>query len=161
MLKTNDLLELRSMPLWPEISLTLYKQFAQQYLIPTVFRYHLKNNKILDVKFTEWSIYHLLGMQHIDGKIRNTDFFHKIDEGLDFGMFTENRRTKKRFNDYKLRIRMFSCVYSIMCTADMFFVKSGQIEGKSVKADYLKHALIDGKGVNIGIRNINGNYKRL
>ena len=66
MLKTNDLLELSSMPSWSQISLTLYKQFAQQYLIPTVFRYHLENNKILDVKFTEWSIYHLLGMQYID-----------------------------------------------------------------------------------------------
>lgn len=140
MLKTNDLLELSSMPSWSQISLTLYKQFAQQYLIPTVFRYHLENNKILDVKFMEWSIYHLLGMQHIDGKIRNTEFFRKIDEGLDFETFIENKRTKKRFHDFKHRIRMFSCIYGIMCTADMFFVKNGQIEGKSVKADYLKHS---------------------
>ena len=41
------------MPSWSDISLALYKEFSEQYLIPTIFRYYLENGEIIDVRFEE------------------------------------------------------------------------------------------------------------
>ena len=65
MLQVDELLELSEMPSWSEIRLKLYRDFANKYLIPTCFRYYLANEKVLEIHFTEWGIYHMLGIQHI------------------------------------------------------------------------------------------------
>ena len=65
MLHSNDLLTIETMPSWSDISLALYKEFSDHYLIPTIFRYYLENGEIIDVRFEEWAIYHILGIQHI------------------------------------------------------------------------------------------------
>jgi hypothetical protein len=152
MFKSTDLLNLTEMPRWSDISLGLYKEFSQEYLIPSIFRYYLENGKIIDVHFTEWGIYHILGIQHLDGKILKSEFFDRIDDGLDFDYFTNNNKRKKRFNDFKHRIRMFGCIYQIMCNERIFYVPNKQLANKSVVADYIKYALISQKGVNVGIR---------
>ena len=64
-LHSNDLLTIETMPSWSDISLALYKEFSEQYLIPTIFRYYLENGEIIDVRFEEGAIYHILGIQHI------------------------------------------------------------------------------------------------
>ena len=64
MLQVDELLELSEMPSWSEISLKLYRDFANKYLIPTCFWYYLANGKVLEIHFTEWGIYHMLGIQH-------------------------------------------------------------------------------------------------
>lgn len=153
-MQASDLLQCTSMPGWQDISLSLYKEFAETYLLPTVFKYYLENGNILDVRFTEWGIYHLLGIQHIDGKISKVNFFEIINNGLDFQRFTQNPRLRKRFNDLKHRIRMFGCIYQIMKNQNLFYVPNRQIVDTSIKADYIKYALIDKKGVNLGIRYI-------
>lgn len=51
MLHSNDLLTIETMPSWSDISLVLYKEFSEQYLIPTIFRYYLENGEIIDVRF--------------------------------------------------------------------------------------------------------------
>lgn len=158
MLQASDLLRLTSMPNWSDISLALYKTFAETYLIRTIFRYYLEDGNILDVKFMEWSIYHMLGIQHIDGKISKVNFFQEIDKGLDFQYFIQNPRLRRRFNDFKHRIRMFSCCYQIMKNQNLFYVQENKILGTSIKTNYIKYALIDQKGVNIGIRKIDGEY---
>lgn len=158
MLQSSDLLNLTDMPAWADINLLLYKEFSEQYLIPSIFRYHLENKKILDVHFTEWGIYHILGIQHINGKISKTNFFQAIDNGLDFQNFIQNPKTKKRFNDFKHRIRMFGCTYHIMKSKNLFYVQNHQIPNTSIKTDYVKQALINQKGVNIGFRYIAGHY---
>lgn len=158
MLHSDDLLEIETMPSWSDISLALYKEFSERYLIPTTFRYHLENGTILDVYFTEWSIYHILGIQHINGKISKTKFFEEIDAGLDFDSFMQNKKLKKRLNDFKHRIRMFGCVYQIMKDEKLFYVEEKQLKDSSVKADYIKYALIDNKGANIGVRYFDDQY---
>ena len=63
-LHSNDLLTIETMPSWSDISLALYKEFSEQYLIPTIFRYYLENGEIIDVRlrngqsiiFLEYSI---------------------------------------------------------------------------------------------------------
>lgn len=52
-LHSNDLLTIETMPSWSDISLALYKEFSEQYLIPTIFRYYLENGEIIDVRFEE------------------------------------------------------------------------------------------------------------
>ena len=47
-LHSNDLLTIETMPSWSDISLALYKEFSEQYLIPTIFRYYLENGEIID-----------------------------------------------------------------------------------------------------------------
>ena len=64
MLHSNDFLTIETMPSWSDISLPLYKEFSEQYLIPTIFRYYLENGEIIDVRlrngqsiiFLEYSI---------------------------------------------------------------------------------------------------------
>ena len=82
MLHSNDLLTIETMPSWSDISLALYKEFSEQYLIPTIFRYYLENGEVIDVRFEEWAIYHILGIQHINGKISKTNFLKKSKTDL-------------------------------------------------------------------------------
>lgn len=93
MLHSNDLLTIETMPSWSDISLALYKEFSEQYLIPTIFRYYLENGEIIDVRFEE-----------------------------------------------------------------LFYIKDKQLKDSSVKADYIKYALIDNKGANMGIRYFENQY---
>ncbi len=158
MLRSSDLLNLTTIPAWSDISLDLYKDFSQKYLIPTTFKYYLENGKVLNVHFTEWGIYHILGIQHIDGKIPKTEFFERIDNGLDFDYFINNSKLKRRFHDFKHRIRIFGCIYQIMRNEKIFYVPNQQLKNKTVQADYIKYALIEQKGANIGIRLLNGKY---
>lgn len=158
MLEAKDLLNLSKMPEWSEISLSLYKNFSEKYLVPTVFRYCLENGNILDVRFTEWGIYHMLAIQHIDGKISNENFFEQIDNGLEFDYFMNNSKIRKRFYDFKHRIRLFACTYQIMKNQNLFYVKDGKLTGRSIQIDYIKYSMINEKGANIGIRHINGEY---
>lgn len=158
MLEAKDLLNLSKMPEWSEISLSLYKNFSEKYLVPTVFRYYLENGNILDVRFTEWGIYHMLAIQHIDGKISNENFFEQIDNGLEFDYFMNNSKIRKRFYDFKHRIRLFVCTYQIMKNQNLFYVKDGKLTGRSIQIDYIKYSMINEKGANIGIRHINGEY---
>ena len=58
----------------------------------------------------------------------------------------ENKKLKKRLNDFKHRIRMFGCIYQIMKDEELFYIKDIQLKDSSVKADYIKYALIDNKG---------------
>lgn len=158
MLEAKDLLNLSKMPEWSEISLSLYKNFSEKFLVPTVFRYYLENGNILDVRFTEWGIYHMLAIQHIDGKISNENFFEQIDNGLEFDYFMNNSKIRKRFYDFKHRIRLFACTYQIMKNQNLFYVKDGKLTGRSIQIDYIKYSMINEKGANIGIRHINGEY---
>lgn len=158
MLHSSDLLRIETMPSWSDISLALYKEFSELYLIPNTFRYYLENGEIIDVRFEEWAIYHMLGIQHINGKISKTKFFEEIENGLDFDLFIQNKKLKKRLNDFKHRIRMFGCIYQIMKDEKLFYVRERQLKDSSVKADYIKYALIDNKGANVGIRYFENQY---
>ena len=158
MLTPNDLVNLNSMPSWNDISLKLYKEFSEELLLNTLFRYYLKDGQILEVHFTEEGIYHMLGIQHINGKIPAKEFFKKIDEGLEFDSFVQTKGMKKRFNDFKHRIRSFGCIYDIMRNNKLFYVKNHIINGTAINVEYVKHGIINEKGVNIGIRQIDGLY---
>ncbi len=158
MLNVKDLLECETMPKWADISLMLYKDFSLKYLISTVFRYHLEGGIVIDVHFTEWSIYHLLGIQHINGKINKSEFFDLISNGMDFDTFQESSKMRKRFFDMKYRIRSFACIYKILTNESMFYVPAGAIKNGNIPLSYLKYSLIDGKGVCLGVRKMDGVY---
>lgn len=61
-------------------------------------------------------------------------------------------------NDFKHRIRMFGCIYQIMKDEELFYIKDKQLKDSSVKADYIKYALIDNKGANVRIRYFENQY---
>lgn len=100
----------------------------------------------------------MLGIQHINGKIPAKEFLKKIDEGLEFDSFVQTKGMKKRFNDFKHRIRSFGCIYDIMRNNKLFYVKNHIINGTAINVEYVKHGIINEKGVNIGIRRIDGLY---
>ena len=70
----------------------------------------------------------------------------------------ENKKLKKRLNDFKHRIWMFGCIYQIMKDEELFYIKDKQLKDSSVKADYIKYAMIDNKGANVGIRYFENQY---
>ncbi len=152
MLTKDELLVQDTMPEWRDISLALYKEFSETFLLNRIFKYYTKEMNSFDVKFKEWGIYHMLAMQHIDCRIGNRNFFHEIDDGLDFGRFITNRAKRARLMDNKDRIRMFACIYQVLKSGNCFHVQSGQIPGTAIRTDCILYKLIDKKGVNIGVR---------
>ena len=167
MLTEKDLLICDTLPNIKEISLELYKNFAEKYLMGKTFHYTFIDNTELNVKFTESGIYHMLGIQHIDRKIKCDYFFDKITEGLSFADFEKNDAVNTRFKKGKKRITMFACVYNCLKTGTMFYIPSGKVRSTAnVKMDYIVHEKlkninptgINQNGINIGLRKIDNDY---
>lgn len=158
MYSTKDLYSNNHMAEWSDISLALYKDFAVSCLFSKTFRYHLESGDLIDVEFKEWAMHHLWAIHHIDYKISKDDLFQQIDDGLSFDMFMSSPKTKKRLIDYRDRIRMFSCIYTVLKNGNLFYVHEGILNGTKVKVDYIKSSIIDTKGVNVGMRFIDEVY---
>lgn len=123
-----------------------------------LFDIYLEGDLIIDVQFKEWAMKHLWSIQHINGGIKNTELFNKIDEGLSFADFSKTKAMKKRLLDNKDRIRLFACVYTILKTGNMFYVEEGKLPDTEIKVDYIKSKEIGAKGVNLGMRLEEGVY---
>ena len=78
MLTKDELLDLNAPPLLKNISLELYKEFSVDYLLPRKFIYHFSDCSKISIEFTEWGIYHMLSIQHINNRIKNSEFFQKM-----------------------------------------------------------------------------------
>jgi hypothetical protein len=116
MLAKEDLLVCKTPPNIRDVSLQLYKEFAETYLIDKIFHYSFLDGTELDVEFTEWGIYHMLSIQHINGKINRNNFFQEISNGLSFDDFVKDKSINNRFKKYKKRITLFACVYDTLKT---------------------------------------------
>lgn len=158
MLTTNDLLTQDSMPAWRDIDLKLYKDFTIQFLLNREFEYQLANGIIVNVKFKEWAMKHLWSIQHIDSSIDKDMLFSLIDTGLDISTFMSDPIKRRRTLHYKDRIRMFACIYYIMKSGSLFYVKNGILDGTKIKINYVRSKIISTKGVNIGMRLEEGVY---
>lgn len=77
MLTSNDLLTCDCYPQLSDVSLDLYKNFSENVLMNRCFRYTLVDDSELIVEFREFGIYHMLGIQHVNGKIKNGAFFQR------------------------------------------------------------------------------------
>lgn len=156
----EDLLSLDVPPLIKNVSLELYKDFSKAYLLPRKFTYYFSDKTKIIVEFTEWRIYHMLSIQHINGKIRNNEFFQKIEEGLTFGDFEVDNAVKVRFKNQKKRIAMFACTYNTMRKGYAFYIPSGKVKNtNNVKVDYILYRTLgNNNGMNIGIRQELGNF---
>lgn len=95
MLTVNDLLIKDMMPTWSDISLKLYKDFSEQYLLNRRFEYYLVNGSVISVEFKEWAMKHLWSIQHIDPSIDKDMLFAMIDSGLDISTFMSDSRKRK------------------------------------------------------------------
>lgn len=158
MLTVSDLLCRETMPTWNDISFRLYKDFSVQHLLNRRFEYHLVNGSVINVEFKEWAMKHLWSIQHIDASIDKNCLFVMIDSGLDISTFMADNRKRKKLLHYKDRIRMFACIYYIMKSGNLFYVKNGIIEGTRVKINYIRSKIISAKGVNVGMRLEEGVY---
>lgn len=167
MLTKEDLLVCDTIPNVRNVSLKLYKEFAETFLLGKVFHYSFTDGTDLCVEFTEWGIYHMLCIHHINGRIGGDSFFDKINEGLSFDDFEADNALKFRFKKYKKRITMFACVYNTLINGKVFYIPSGNVYGTAgVQMDYIIYQGINNvspsgitqNGINIGIRNIKGRY---
>lgn len=92
MLHSNDLLTIETMPSWSDISLALYKEFSEQYLIPTIFRYYLENGEIIDVRFEE--LFYIKDKQLKDSSVKADYIKYTLidNEGANVGIrYFENQ----------------------------------------------------------------------
>lgn len=165
MLTKEDLLVCQAPPNIKDVSLALYKAFAEEYLIGRIFRYTFTDGSVLNVQFTEWGIYHMLAIQHINGKIDRNNFFEQIEAGLDLNELQATDALKYRFKKFKKRITTFACIYQVMISGKIFYMPTGCVEGtSSVQMDYIAYkAFVNisptGKtmnGLNVGIRENGG-----
>lgn len=167
MLTKEDLLMCDRPPNIRDVSLELYKAFAEEYLIGKVFHYTFLDGTELNLEFTEWGIYHMLGIQHINGKIASDTFFNRISMGLTFADFQKKKSMDNRFKKTKKRITAFACTYNCLRTGTVFYIPSGKVKGTaSVQMNYIVHRKINNvsptgitqNGINIGIRSEKGVY---
>lgn len=165
MLTKEELLTCETAPNIRDVSLSLYKEFAEEYLMGKVFHYTFTDGTELNIEFTEWGIYHMLSIQHINGKIGGDNLFEKIKNGLCFDDFKKTDAMKIRFQKQKKRITMFACVYKCLCEGKVFYLPSGKVNGTSnVKMDYIIYRELNNispsgiskNGLNVGIRKENG-----
>lgn len=61
----EDLLNMDNTPLLRNVSLELYKEFSEDYLMARKFNYYFSDGTTMEINFTEWGIYHMLAIQHI------------------------------------------------------------------------------------------------
>ncbi len=94
MLTKEELLDLDAPPLIKNVSLGLYKEFSADYLLARKFIYHFSDGSKMNIEFTEWGIYHILSIQHINYRIKNNEFFQKVDGGLTFDDFKTDNSVK-------------------------------------------------------------------
>lgn len=160
MLTKEELLDLDVPPLIKNVSLELYKEFAVDYLLARKFIYHFSDGSKINVEFTEWGIYHMLSIQHINNRIRNYDFFQKIDDGLTFDDFKTDNAVNARFKNQKKRISMFACVYNTLRKGQAFYIPSGKVKNtNNVKVDYILYRTLDNNnGMNLGVRRESGKF---
>lgn len=160
MLTKEDLLCLDAPPLIKDVSLGLYKEFSVDYLLARKFIYHFSDDSKINLEFTEWGIYHMLSIQHINSRIKNRDFFQKVDDGLSFDGFKVDDAIKARFRNQKKRISMFACTYNTLRKGQAFYVPSGKVKNtNNVNVDYILYRTLDSNiGMNIGIRQELGKY---
>ena len=110
------------------------------------------------MQFKEWAMKHLWSIHHINSKIDKNKLFKEIENGLCIGDFRKDASMRKRLNDNKDRIRMFSCVYQIMKHGPVFYADEGKVPGTEIRIDYIKSRIISEKGVHIGMRFEEGVY---
>ena len=160
MLTKEDLLCLDTPPLIKDVSLRLYKEFSVDYLLARKFVYHFSDGSKINLEFTEWGIYHMLSIQHINSRIKNRDFFQKVDDGLGFDDFKVDDAIRARFRNQKKRISMFACTYNTLRKGQAFYVPSGKVKNtNNVNVDYILYRTLDNNiGMNIGIRQELGKY---
>ena len=153
MLTVQDLLTNDSFPQIEDVSLKLYKDFSKDILLRRRFLYTFHDGSEINVIFTEFGIYHMLGIQHVNGRIPREHFFEEIDNGLSLRTFEANRGIERRYKNIKPRVRFFSCVYQTMRLGEVFYCPSGKVVNRdNVEMDYIVYRNISGKGLNIGIR---------
>ncbi len=159
MLTKDDLLTQDSLPYINDVSLKLYKDFSTDILFKQKFHYYFTDGTDIVIKFKEWGIYHMLAIQHIDNTISKNSFFNRIDAGLSFNDFTVKNGIKKRFNNYKERITMFSCIYRTLRYGRVFYLPNRSVPNtQKVKSDYIIYREISGKGLNLGIKYTENNF---
>ena len=159
MLTKNDLMTQTTIPNVNDISLALYKDFCEDTLLNRYFRYLFLDGTSITIEFTAWGIYHMLSIQHINNRIPRNNLFELIDNGLSLRDFRINKSIKERFRKEKGRIASFSCIYQTLITGRCFYLPTGKVKNKAnVEVDYLIFNEIDGKGLNVGIRNTKGRF---
>ena len=161
MLVVDDLLKCVVAPNINDVSLELYKEFAEKHLMNRTFFYEFTDGDSISICFTEWGIYHMLAIQHIDSHIKKTSFFSSIENGLSFDTFRSDTKKNLRFKKQKKRITMFACVYNTLINGEIFYLPSGKVRNTAdVKVDYIAYDKLTNvaptgatyNGINIGIR---------
>ena len=159
MLTKDELLYQCTTPNIREISLALYKDFSESYLMGKIFKYYFEDNTTMDIEFREWGIYHMLSIQHIDGSIKRNRLFESINKGLDLSYFNKNKSIAARFKNQKERITMYSCIYHVLKEANVFYLPSGKVKNtKRVEANYIIFSEIGSKGMNVGLKSVGDIY---
>jgi hypothetical protein len=149
MLVKEDLLSQKTAPNIRDVSLELYREFSEDILLKRRFHYYFKDGSDVVMEFREFGIYHMLAIQHIDNKIPNNRLLERIANGLSFSDFQKNDSVKKRFKGQKKRVTLFACVYHILKSGKVFYIKNSKVPNlENVSVDYI---VKDGT-VNIGIR---------
>lgn len=107
MLTKEDLLSCTVAPNINDVSLELYRDFSESYLIPRKFHYDFLDGDEMDLAFTEWGIYRMLSIHHIDRRVRKTKFFEEISNGLSFDTF---KAEAEKIEDLRRRKNELLCL---------------------------------------------------
>lgn len=153
MLTKQDLLTQNKIPEISDITLKLYVEFFEENLHGKIYEYKLNNGWNIKLKLDKSRVHHLLGIQHIDNTIDKNTFIDDIKDGkVTISMLKDNNGKKRRFNDMKDRILMFSCIYYLLEHCFCFYVPTGIVPNSRVPADFLLFNLVSEKGLQLAVK---------
>lgn len=121
MLTESDLLSLTCKPSMSDVSLQLYANFYETYLMNKVFVFALDNepHNTVHIQFGRGDLPHLLGIQHVVEDLRNKNTytgergFEKLKNGsMDFDWLKNTH--KEKFKSKKNRMLYFPFIYQVL-----------------------------------------------
>lgn len=159
MLTSYDLLTCDKYVNLQDISLELYREFSESFLMKRRFHYYFTDGTDIVVEFKEFCVRHMLGVHHINPKIKKNELFQRIRDGLTLNDFEVDARMRKAYKNCKPRIRMFACVYNMLRCGRIFHCVNQFIPNTTdVKMDYILYREVGNKGFHLGIREELGAY---
>lgn len=121
------------------LSLQEIQTYYQERLENKVFRYHLKNGQVIDLRFYAQSFCHLLGIQHIMHRDRNfigLRGYQKIMSG-EMTLASLRKRDERQYQRMKRRILSFIKVCNVLCHGDLYRFYLMRQPKSQIRADFV------------------------
>lgn len=156
MYKLEDMPNLDKLPDVNQISLQLLQDFYENYVIGYLYKYKLKGDIELNIRFYREDFCHLLGIhkvvpQNMKGRYVGKNGYEKIKSG-ELTIANLKSMNEKEFNNIKLRMSAFFFVYKLMRDADIVKFFNKRVKGNcNLRSEFILYDEQSGYKLHLGV----------